>query len=319
MPEKIGKVTLDDTCYSGTDLYSEGAVEQELLEIAKNCTSEEDYNAVIAEKGSWSVLYHFSHVRHNLLSWIPFTRKDKVLEIGSGCGAVTGAFAAKAGSVTCIELSRQRSLVNAWRNRDLDHIRILLGAFEEVEKQLTEQYDYITFIGVLEYAASYTDNKDPYAYMLRAAMRHLAPGGKIVVAIENRLGLKYWAGCAEDHVGRLFEGLEGYPNTPESGARTFSKAELEQLFERAGDFKTSFYYPYPDYKLPFYIYSDKYLPRKGELKMNLNNYDQGRVLLFDESRVFDSLIDNGLFPQFSNSFLVFLERRNGEATAADEQ
>ncbi|MCC8066278.1 MAG: class I SAM-dependent methyltransferase [Clostridiales bacterium] len=310
MSETIGKVVLDDTCYSGEDLYSEGKVEEELLSIAQNCDGEKDYNAVIAEKKSWSVLYHFSHVRHNLLSWIPFTRKDKILEIGSGCGALTGALAAKAGSVTCIELSRQRSLVNAWRNREFDNIRIMLGAFEEAEKQLDEQYDYITLIGVLEYAASYTDKKDPYAYMLRTAARHLAPGGKIVIAIENRLGLKYWAGCAEDHVGRLFEGLEGYPQTPERGVRTFSKTELEQLFERAGNFHPVFYYPYPDYKLPFYIYSDRYLPRKGELKMNLNNHDWGRAVLFDESRVFDSLIDNGLFPQFSNSFLIFLEQKD---------
>ncbi|MFQ9152801.1 MAG: hypothetical protein ACLR6B_16255 [Blautia sp.] len=31
--------------------------------------------------------------------------------------------------------------------------------------------------------------------MLQLVERHLAPGGKIVIAIENRLGLKYWAGC----------------------------------------------------------------------------------------------------------------------------
>ena len=29
MREKIGKITLDDTCYSGSDLYSDGPVEEE--------------------------------------------------------------------------------------------------------------------------------------------------------------------------------------------------------------------------------------------------------------------------------------------------
>ena len=33
MREKIGKITLDDTCYSGSDLYSDGPVEEELLEM----------------------------------------------------------------------------------------------------------------------------------------------------------------------------------------------------------------------------------------------------------------------------------------------
>lgn len=35
MQEKIGKVTLDYEFYPGEDLYSDGPVEKELLEIAK--------------------------------------------------------------------------------------------------------------------------------------------------------------------------------------------------------------------------------------------------------------------------------------------
>ena len=306
MQETIGKITLDYTYYSGEDLYSDGPVEEELLKIARSCRTNQDYNRVIAEKKSWPVLYHFSNIRHNIVSWLPIKGEDKVLEIGAGCGAITGALARKAGSVNCIELSKKRSLINAYRNQDFDNVTILVGAFEEVEKHLTEQYDYITLIGVFEYAACYTEKEEPFIYMLRCIARHLAPGGKIVIAIENRLGLKYWAGCAEDHVGRFFEGLEGYPNT--TGVRTFSKVELERLFEEAGDFKSTFYYPYPDYKLPFSIYSDQYLPRKGDLKENICNYDQRRLSLFDESKVFDTLIDNGLFPMFSNSFLVLLEK-----------
>ena len=104
MREKIGKITLDDTCYSGSDLYSDGPVEEELLEIAKSCHTPEEYNQVIAERKSWPVMYHFSHIRGNIVSWLPITKEDKVLEIGAGCGAITGALAKKAGSVTCVEL-----------------------------------------------------------------------------------------------------------------------------------------------------------------------------------------------------------------------
>ena len=93
MREKIGKITLDDTCYSGSDLYSDGPVEKELLEIAKSCHTPEEYNQVIAERKSWPVMYHFSHIRGNIVSWLPITKEDKVLEIGAGCGAITGALA----------------------------------------------------------------------------------------------------------------------------------------------------------------------------------------------------------------------------------
>lgn len=53
-----------------------------------------------------------------------------------------------------------------------------------------------------------------------------------MIAIENQLGLKYWAGCTEDHVGKYFEGLEGYPQT--EGVKTFSRKALKDLIESAG-------------------------------------------------------------------------------------
>ena len=59
-----------------------------------------------------------------------------------------------------------------------------------------------------------------------------------------------------------------------------------------------------DYKFPLTIYSDEYLPKCGELKVTAYNYDRARMELFDEMRVEDTLISNGLFPEFSNSFFV---------------
>ena len=147
MEEKIGKVILDTTCYPGKDLYSDGAIEDEMLAISRDFAPEE-FNRVISERKSWPILYHFSHIRENILSWIPFTGEEKVLEIGSGCGAVTGALCERAKEVTCIELSMKRSKINAYRHQDQDNLKILVGNFQEIEKNLTEKYDYITLIGV---------------------------------------------------------------------------------------------------------------------------------------------------------------------------
>ena len=307
MEEKIGKVTLDLTWYPGEDLYSDGPVEEELLEIARTY-KEEELNQVIAERNSWAVLYHFSHIRQNILEWLPIEKEHKVLEIGSGCGAITGALARKAKEVTCIELSKMRSTINAYRNQEYDNVKILVGNFQDIEKNLEETYDYITLIGVFEYSEGYIGTKEPYVEMIRRISRHLAPGGKLVIAIENRLGLKYWAGCTEDHVGTYFEGIEGYPNT--SGVKTFSRKELLDTIQAAGDFRTTFYYPYPDYKFPMSIYSDAYLPKKGELRDNFCNYDRVRMQLFQEPKVYDTLVDAGMFPEFSNSFLVLVDKED---------
>lgn len=306
MQEKIGNITLDYTYYPGEDLYSDGEVEDELLAIAKECLPEE-YNRVIAERKSWPVLYHFSHIRQNIIEWCPIQKDDRVLEIGSGCGAITGALAKKAGKVTCIELSKKRSHINAYRNRQYDNVEILVGNFQDIEKNLNNKFEYITLIGVFEYSAGYIGGKTPYVDMLRKISEHLLPGGKVIIAIENRLGLKYWAGCTEDHVGTYFEGLEGYPNT--ESVHTFSRKELEKVIEKAGGFESEFYYPYPDYKFPMTIYSDEYLPGAGELNMNEHNLDRERLYLFDETKVYDTLLENDLFPVYSNSFLVTLERK----------
>lgn len=304
MTKLAGKVILDDTYYPGEDLYSDGEVEDELLEIVTNYP-ESAYNQVIAQKKDWAILYHLSHIRGNIVEWLPITKDDTVLEIGSGCGAVTGTLSDKAKKVDCIELSMKRSLINANRNRERDNITIKLGNFQTVEENLTQQYDWITLIGVFEYAQGYIQSDTPYHDFLKKAASHLRPGGHLVVAIENRLGLKYFAGCTEDHTGGLFEGIEGYRNT--KGIRTFSRPELEKIMKETGVSEYEFYYPYPDYKLPLSIYSDAYLPKLGELRTNKNNFDRKRLQVFDESQAFDGIIESGLFPQFSNSFLVIMK------------
>lgn len=302
MKETIGKVVLDYSKYPGEDFYSEGISEDALLEVVENQDASE-YDRVILGTRSWPMLYHLSHIRGNVISWLPIQKSHTVLEIGAGCGAVTGTIADMAKKVTCIELSKKRSLINATRNRHRNNIEILVGNFEDIEKDLEGKYDFITLIGVFEYAKSYIHDKNPYETFLQIVGKHLAPGGKIVMAIENQFGLKYFAGCKEDHTGRYYEGIEGYTNS--EGVRTFSKKKLEQMFVQAG-FHQEFYYPYPDYKFAHTIYSDEKLPKEGDLTTNKRNFDADRVIVFDESKAFDQVIREGMFPHYANSFIAIL-------------
>ena len=310
--EKVGKVTLDYEFYSGEDLYSDGEIEDNLLEIVKNCEEDELEN-IITKKNDWVYLYHFSQIRQNIISWIPMKKQDKILEIGSGCGAITGALARKGGQVDCVELSRKRSLINAYRNRNYDGITIKVANFEKIEPYLDDDYDVITLIGVWEYANLYLSSENPYHYFLQLLKKHMKPTGRIIIAIENQFGLKYWAGCREDHTGVFFESLEGYTRT--DGAKTFGKNQMQEIFGQEG-LEYEFYYPYPDYKLPMCIYSDEYLPQKNELDDNGRNLDNNRLLLFDEKKVFNTLIQNNEFAFFSNSFLVILRK---ETTVEEEK
>ena len=302
MKDKIDNVILNYDFYSGKDLYSDGEIENFLLDIVKN-KSESEFDKIIFESKSWPVLYHLSNLRANIIDWLPIDKHDNVLEIGAGCGAITGNLARKANHVSCVELSKKRSLINAYRNREFDNIEILVGNFQDIEKNIGA-FDYITLIGVFEYCKSFILAQDPYKSFLLMLRKHLNKKGKIIIAIENKFGMKYWAGCKEDHTDKYFEGLEGYTTT--NNVRTFSKSELENLLKSIGFDRYKFYYPYPDYKFPMAIYSDKYLPKVGELNNNLRNLDNDRLILFDEAKVFDSTIKENVYPLFANSYLVVI-------------
>jgi 2-polyprenyl-3-methyl-5-hydroxy-6-metoxy-1,4-benzoquinol methylase len=300
--ETIGKVKIEDRFYLGRELYADGA-EDELLEIVKNHEVSE-YEEIIKEKQEWAVLYHLSANRENIIDWMESDKEASVLEVGAGCGAVTGKLAEKYGKVTCIDLSKKRSLINAHRHKDADNLEIILGNYRDISEHLTEKYDMITLIGVFEYAINYMGTENPYEDFLVSLKEHLKPGGRMVIAIENKFGLKYWAGCVEDHGQIVYEGIEGYWNT--KSARTFTKNGLEEVIKRCGCKVEKWYYPYPDYKFPTCIYSDEYLPQIGELNNNFNNFDAERLLTFDESKVFDTIIEENLFPVYSNSFLLIV-------------
>lgn len=303
LPSEIGRVTLDYKHYPGEDYYSDGAVEDEILSIVKK-SSRVEYPAVIEERNSWPILYHLSSLRANIVDWLPMDKNTKVLEIGSGCGVITEKLAEKAGEVTCVDLSAKRSHINAYRNQDRDNITIHVGNFNDIEPELPTDYDYVCLIGVFEYGKSYIPTETPYEDFLKIMLRHVKENGRVIIAIENKFGLKYFAGCKEDHVGTYFSGLEGYPEG--GSARTFTRKGLENIMRDCDVENYTFYYPYPDYKFPTAIYSDKRLPNQGELTNNMRNFDRDRMVLFNEKYVFDGIIKDGLFDGFSNSYLVVI-------------
>lgn len=306
--EKIGNVELNFFFYNGVDSYTDGdLIENEILNIVKN-TPKEKFEEIIFDKKKWPILYHLSDIRTNVLEWVPIKKDETVLEIGSGCGAITTILSEKAKKVTCIELSKKRSLINAYRNKKKENIEIIVGNFQDIE--INEKYDYITMIGVFEYASSYIDSENPHDKLLEMIKKYLKPNGKIIIAIENKIGMKYWAGCKEDHTGIYFEGLQDYPNT--DVVKTFTKKELKSLLEKNGFQKNDFYYPYPDYKFPSTIYSDEYLPKLGELSNNIRNFDDDRLFLFDETEANNTIMKAGLFSEFSNSFIVLSQVNNQE-------
>ncbi len=289
--------TLNLDYYNGVDGYSDGAIEDELLEIVKRT---DDYSEILASENRWPILYHLSPIRQNIINWYPFKSDASCLEIGGGCGAITGALCEKLAKVKTVELSKRRASILYERHKKYDNLEVFVGNLNDI--LFEEKFDYITLNGVLEYAGSFTKTKDPYADFLKQIKKYLKPDGKLIIAIENRYGLKYFSGAKEDHTAKEFDGITGYIGN--DTVRTFGKKELEELLRRSGYGEQEWYYPHPDYKMPMEIYSSHWLPSATTFLSPAPNFDYERFTLFSESDAFKGIIENGQFEFFANSFLV---------------
>lgn len=287
--------------YKGTDLYCDGDVEKNILEYIDE-NKKNGYEKTFEKDISWPVFYHLSQVRQNILNWYPFKKESSVLEIGAGMGAITEVLCEKVQRVVAVELSKQRASAIAKRNQGRENLEIIVGNLNDIKFE--EKFDYITLIGVFEYAIAFTEGEEPYLTFLNNIKKLLKPDGKILIAIENKFGLKYFLGAAEDHTGRLFDSITGYKNI--NNVKTFGKQELTSLLEKADLKYNNFYYPLPDYKFPNVIFSDLELPKIENINTYLPYYYENTKILFDEIEAYKEIIkeEEEKFTFFANSFFV---------------
>ena len=304
---KEPKPVFNTSFYKGEDLYSDGDIENEVIKIIA-ANPDTDYEKAISNNYSWPVFYHLTRIRQNLLSWYPFKEQSDVLEIGCGMGAITELLCKKCNSVTAVELSKRRATATYLRCREYDNLEIIVGNLNDI--QFNKKYDYITLIGVLEYQNNFTSSSNPFRDFLAKIKQLLKPDGKLIIAIENKYGLKYWCGAPEDHSGIPYDGINNYIYS--NIARTFSKKQLERLVKSVGFSNTYFYYPLPDYKMPQVVYSEEYLPKNGSIDNWIPYYEpNGNSMISDEEHIYGDLVDNDVFEFFANSFMV-------ECSADDE-
>ena len=285
----------NENYYNGEDTYSDGVVEDEILKFVK--ASNKDIQSFIGT--DFSKAYHLLSIRENIVNWYPFEENQSALEIGAGCGAITGVLCAKLRKVVSVDLSKRRSKINYERHKEYDNLTIMIGNLNDME--FDELFDYVILNGVFEYAISFTNGKKPYHAFLNKISKFLKPSGKVLIAIENKLGLKYFNGSKEDHTGNYFVGLNGYENN--NTVRTFTKQELKNILNDVGFVHTRFYYPYPDYKFPNEIFTDDSIEKYHYGKRYLN-CEEGRYCLFNEYEVGQYLIKEGIRGNFANSFFI---------------
>jgi SAM-dependent methyltransferase len=254
-------VWTDSNSRAGLD-YSDGKVqERELGRILHEAPDRRWDAAGLAQNhNDWALDYHLSPLRANILRGLMLKNRKTVLEVGAGCGAITRYLGDQGFRVDAVEGSAARAQLAALRCHGLEDVSVVRANINDLILPAAT-YDLVLFVGVLEYAARFwgDDSSAEFAVqkMLSQAVASLAPGGVILVAIENRIGAKYLCGFSEDHLGRPWAGVAGYPTVlgVDAGIRTFDSTQWAKLLESM-TLKHRFFYPLPDYKLPEALISE---------------------------------------------------------------
>jgi len=281
------------------DLKELSAEEKDICSyILKN--SEDDYDLLISSDDRWKVFYHLTSMRKSLLNWYEFKKGSSLLEVGGSFGALTGLFCDRCRDVVSVERFLHRAEQIYERHKARGNLTVYAGRIEHIP--FTQKFDYITVIGTLEYAGKGKPDKTIYSDYLKKLKALLKPEGKILLAVENRYGLRYFCGAPEPHTGVPFSGINGYPCG--NNGYSFSRKEIASIIESAGFKHMKFYYPLPDYKLPQLIFSQDYIPRASIRERLIPYYLNYSSLLAYENDLYDDIVENRALGFFSNSFLI---------------
>jgi SAM-dependent methyltransferase len=257
----------------------------------------------------WPSEYHLSGLRSNLIKALNLDSAKRVLELGCGCGAISRYLGELGLEVDAVEGSPIRAQLAAKRCRDLPNVTVSTANFNELELPVGH-YDAVLYIGVTEYAGRFSDaptDQQAVIDMLSNARRAIRPDGVVVIAIENRLGIKYLLGADEDHYGKPFVGILNYPD--KEGMRTYSYQEWKELLSASDLPNSRFLLPFPDYKVPTMIVDENVGTSGCESQIDFEkirslDYTSDFSIGNDEPYLWQGIMQGGSLKTFANSYLI---------------
>ncbi|MBU9859732.1 glycosyltransferase [Rahnella aceris] len=288
--------------------YNDGdEAENYVLDVVTQAKDLSVYSSELSQKmKDWPSTYHLISRRSNLL--FPFKEwfaGKRVLEIGCGCGAITRFLGETCGEVVSVEGSRRRAQIARTRCRDLENVTIISAPSDQLPD--IGEFDAVLLIGVLEYARVFL-GPEGQQLLLTDCYKRLGAQGKFFLAIENQLGLKYFAGANEDHVAKPMFGINN--SYSDSSVVTFGRHALKQQLTDTGFEQIEEYLPLPDYKMPVTIVTPmgwkKFASELSTMALETAHQDLQRTEypLFSLEMATKTAWQNGLAADVSNSFLM---------------
>lgn len=199
-----------------------------------------------------------------------------------------------------------------------ENVQVVAERFDSFKPD--RQFDAITLIGVLEYATMFGDGDHPEKDLLIQIRKLLKHGGFLFIAIENKLGLKYFAGAPEDHIRQSMYGIEGRYKSGEP--KTWGYEELTNLLTETGYNNSDVMLPFPDYKLPMSIITPKgsnstvFDASALAVQSVFSDPQLPTHLTFSLAKCFPEIFNNKLGVSLANSF-IFVASVDGDVLIDD--
>lgn len=254
------------------------------------------------EKDFEGTIKELENIRKNLVYSYDFKQNSNILEIGAIVGAITEALCEKNEKVISIAFGQEEAETIAKKCENKENLEIIVGKLQDIK--LEEKFDYITLIGVLEYAQHIFCGEKPAEELLKYCVNLLKPNGKILIATDNKFALKSYVGDLDECTGNTFDSITGYKSSPKG--YKLGKNKIEEILKNVGLNYYKFLYPLPNYKLPSLIFSDEYLPTSSKINGYFPCYHKESSIFFSEVDAYDTIIkeDNKMFPFFANSYFI---------------
>ena len=290
-------IEIKEKKYTQENYYNKDIYEKykEDIELYIKGYKQEDYSQILKKDKRTNIVNIFSEMRANIIKWYAFKENGELLEIGANYGEVTQGLVKKLKEVTAIEFSKTKVSCIQKRLKDYNNLKIILTT-KLNNCELEKKYDYITIIGTAEYAQKlgFENLED----MLKWTKKYLKEDGTILLAIDNKFGVKYLAGSTRN---KEEVPLANYKNYIKKDYKLYGKTELEDIIKNVGLSNYKFYYPLPNYNITDTIYTNEYLPKN--ISYNIY-YREDEEILFNEITFMQEVIKNKQFNMFCNSYLI---------------
>src|ERR1700737_4522467 len=128
--------------------YSDGAeAERRIYDVIRGARDRGTFsNELAGAIEGWPSEYHLSRQRHCIVRPLGIKPRDRVLEFGCGCGAITRYLGEIGAGVTAIEGAWPRARAAAERCRDLPNVTVIDDDF--LQFAANGQFDWVLLVGV---------------------------------------------------------------------------------------------------------------------------------------------------------------------------